>query len=336
MKNTCDKASFTHRRLVTCGADGFLRCSDLISRSSSIVISPEYDREDQNLFLSPGGLFSLRPGMCFSHHFVDTHNGLLCSERGLRRFDIRVSPSEQQSRSVLSSDTCKACAVWSSDSVNSSYVFGELRQLFPRLIVLKLIQYSNKAGGASANVALYDLRMVSDGQQTSKVVQLYRPRHLDENASVSVSGIDISKNKKELLISYENDQIYSFPIFPSAGAAGPTVDALNLFAKRMEEEETVQPELCSYGGHLNRYTFLKVSLYSFIDFRKNALLRARAKSYFLRMQSMRDQMMTTFALDLILDMRGFTRKTRVRLSHFSMLTIQLVMALFHIQHCQYL
>mmetsp|Transcript_28380 Transcript_28380/g.42908 ORF Transcript_28380/g.42908 Transcript_28380/m.42908 type:complete len:1116 (+) Transcript_28380:75-3422(+) len=228
-------------KVLTCGADGFLRCSDLISRSSSIVISPEYDREDQNLFLSPGGLFSLRPGMCFSHHFVDTHNGLLCSERGLRRFDIRVSPSEQQSRSVLSSDTCKACAVWSSDSVNSSYVF---------------------AGGASANVALYDLRMVSDGQQTSKVVQLYRPRHLDENASVSVSGIDTSKNKKELLISYENDQIYSFPIFPSAGAAGPTVDALNFFAKRMEEEEIVQRELCSYGGHLNRYTFLKNAKYA--------------------------------------------------------------------------
>jgi len=229
-------------KVVTCGADGYLRCSDLLSQSSSIVISPEYDRHDQNLFLSPGGLFSLRPGMCFSHHFVDTHNGLLCSERGLRRFDIRINPREQQSTSLLSSGTCKACAVWSRDSINSSYVF---------------------VGGSSADVTLYDLRMLTDGRgPSSKVVQLYRPRYLAENASVSVSGIDISKNKRELLISYENDQIYSFPICPSASAAGPTVDELDMLVKETQETGSIQRELCSYGGHLNRYTFLKNARYA--------------------------------------------------------------------------
>jgi hypothetical protein len=117
------------------------------------------------------------------------------------------------------------------------------------------------AGGTSADVALYDLRMVSDGGPPSKIIQLYRPRVLSKDASVSVSGLDISKNKKELLVSYETDQIYSFPICPNAASAsGPTVDELSELAKEMEEDETIQRELCGYGGHLNRYTFLKVSV----------------------------------------------------------------------------
>jgi WD40 repeat protein len=114
-------------KVVTCGADGFLRCADLSTGSSSVVISPEFDRERHDLFLSPGGLLSLRPGMCFSHHFVDENTGLLCSERGLRRFDLRVNPREQHAGSVLSSETCKACAIWSRDSTDSAYVFGKSR-----------------------------------------------------------------------------------------------------------------------------------------------------------------------------------------------------------------
>jgi hypothetical protein len=54
-------------------------------------------------------------------------------------------------------------------------------------------------------VALYDLRM-TDGT-SSKIVQQYRPRCFGADATVSVSGLDISKDKKELLVSYENDQV---------------------------------------------------------------------------------------------------------------------------------
>ena len=43
--------------------------------------------------------------------------------------------------------------------------------------------------------------MTSDSGPFNKVVQLYRPRGLSEDAQVSVSGIDLSKNKKELLCS---------------------------------------------------------------------------------------------------------------------------------------
>lgn len=60
-------------------------------------------------------------------------------------------------------------------------------------------------GGSSADVCLYDLRM-TDGFR-SRVVQKYRPRGLDVNSQVSVSGLDISKDKRELLVSYENDQV---------------------------------------------------------------------------------------------------------------------------------
>ena len=89
-------------------------------------------------------------------------------------------------------------------------------------------------------MALYDLRMVSDGGPPSKMVQLYRPRGLKADAHVSVSGIDISKNRRELLVSYENDQIYSFPICPqSVSAAGPAVDELTALSNALEKEETV-------------------------------------------------------------------------------------------------
>lgn len=108
-------------KVVTCGADGYLRCSDLNSGSSTIIVSPEYADTSQIEH-------SYRiPRMCFSHHFVDTHSGLLCSDRGLLRFDIRVNPREQQMRSMLSNSrkTCKTCAIWSRDSDISAYVFGE-------------------------------------------------------------------------------------------------------------------------------------------------------------------------------------------------------------------
>jgi len=54
-------------------------------------------------------------------------------------------------------------------------------------------------------VALYDLRM-SDGSG-SRVIQKYRPSGLNTASDVSVSGLDVSKDKRELLVSYENDQV---------------------------------------------------------------------------------------------------------------------------------
>lgn len=54
-------------------------------------------------------------------------------------------------------------------------------------------------------MALYDLRM-TDGS-SSRIVQKYRPRGLAADAQVSVSGLDVSKDKRELLVSYENDQV---------------------------------------------------------------------------------------------------------------------------------
>lgn len=122
-------------KVVTCGADGYLRCGDLSSGTSSIIVSPEFDRHERDV----AGFMSLRPGMCFSHHFVDAHTGLLCSERGLRRFDIRLSARQQNMRSVLTSDTCKACAFWSKESVDSAYIFGELPVVVVASMAAKII-----------------------------------------------------------------------------------------------------------------------------------------------------------------------------------------------------
>ena len=49
---------------------------------------------------------------------------------------------------------------------------------------------------------------MTDGS-SSRIVQKYRPRGLSRDAKVSVSGLDVSKDKRELLVSYENDQVSS-------------------------------------------------------------------------------------------------------------------------------
>ena len=116
-------------KVVTCAADGYLRMADVDrpDESSTIIVSPEYANSDD---LLPAGLF-LRSGMCFSHHFLNANTGLLCGERGLKRFDLRLSPREQSSRSLLGNDqVCKSCAIWSassssSDDIDSAYVFGK-------------------------------------------------------------------------------------------------------------------------------------------------------------------------------------------------------------------
>jgi hypothetical protein len=70
------------------------------------------------------------------------------------------------------------------------------------------------AGGTKdCTVRLYDLRMTgSESLHTSRIVQTYQPRALANKSvskDVSVSGIDVSKNKRELLVSYESDHIYT-------------------------------------------------------------------------------------------------------------------------------
>lgn len=262
-------------KVATCGADGYLRVSDVnynmasdnlnrhygsstTTNSSTIVVSPEYDDDSANGRLG-GSVLSMfsNPGMCFSHHFVTQNMGLLCSERGLRWFDLRLAPREQNSTSILGfgpwKSCCKAVAVWSDN--NSDYELESSAYVF--------------AGASSSDVALCDLRMLgggdngntSDEESSRRVVQYYRPRGLLGAENVSVSGLDLSKDRKELLVSYESDQIYSFPIFPnSSSPAGPTVDEVSNLSNN--NLDNALPELAAYGGHLNRFTFLKNARYA--------------------------------------------------------------------------
>lgn len=106
-------------------------------------------------------------------------------------------------------------------------------------------------GGAGFSVKQLDLR-------TSTVVQLYGPHFpisgqntvatavdmtllpgedaASQQDSVSISGLDIGKNGRCLLASYQGDQIYTFPISSAAGGIGASG---------------------IYGGHRNYATFLK-------------------------------------------------------------------------------
>jgi hypothetical protein len=231
-------------KVLTCAADGYLRLCDLQENRSSVVIHPLADETDAMSHLFSSG------AMAFSHHFLNANTGLLCSERGLHRFDLRLSPREQQSESVLpGSNTCKACAVWapfgspSNGDVDSTFVF---------------------AGGTSDFVGLYDLRM--EGSRL-ECLQKYKPLCFDSESGAAVSGLDVSKDGKELLVSYEGDSIYTFPTFyKSSSAAGPTLEEVKQFPSAwfsgVEGEETHLPELASYGGHLNRRTFLKNARYA--------------------------------------------------------------------------
>jgi len=58
---------------------------------------------------------------------------------------------------------------------------------------------------------------------------------MDNTQGVSVSGLVISRDRPEVLVSYQGEQIYSF-----------TTDRADF-----------DHESCSFGGHINQATFLK-------------------------------------------------------------------------------
>ena len=245
-------------KIATCAADGFLRLMDIeihstsspqarnrsnsttsassnTGEASTVVISPQTDDGEESFRFH----HSL---MCFSHHFLSASVGLVCSERGLLHFDIRVPARSQRRGSLipeLSKGGCKSCYPWrlgeesNGGIIDSAYVFA----------------------GGSQHAALYDLRMTGSSSvlnNDNQVVQRYTPRGL-RNKSVAVSGIDLSKDKRELLVAYESDQIYTFPVLK--GKIDPTLDDIN-------EKEKDVPESAVYGGHLNRLTFLKAAMYA--------------------------------------------------------------------------
>ena len=117
-------------KVATCGADGFLRLSDLETGNSRVVVSPENGDDLGGLF--PSGLMNWRPPMCFSHHFLSRNTGLLCTERGLRRFDLRLPPREQSVQNLLGGTLrgCKACAIWSLSKSNTSLEEGDSAYIF--------------------------------------------------------------------------------------------------------------------------------------------------------------------------------------------------------------
>jgi len=215
-------------KILTCAADGQLNLSDIEVQSTSAQ-----SLTSSTTIIGSEGRDRGQNGMCFSHHMLNDNSGLLCCEGGLRRFDLRQPPQSQPSTWLLrNNDACTSCAIFSSSGYDSTYAFV----------------------GGREDLGLYDLRFY---QNSSKVIQTYRPACFPPSIKVSVSGIDISKDRKELLVSYENDQAYTFPIFPSC-STDPSLEEIDSFS----ESPQCNPHFASYGGHLNRFTFLKSAKYA--------------------------------------------------------------------------
>lgn len=126
-------------KVATCAADGFLRLVDVEMNASSPIVSPEYDDE---LGLLPAGFLSFRSAMCFSHHFLNENVGLLCSERGLRQFDLRLPPREQPRERLLGGSlfrSCKACAILSTSSNSSSFDQGDPSYFFGKAVQCNIL-----------------------------------------------------------------------------------------------------------------------------------------------------------------------------------------------------
>lgn len=169
------------------------------------------------------------------------------------------------------------------------------------------------AGGSGTDVALYDLRMT--GRSNSQAVQRYRPRPLRRKSAVSVSGIELSKDKHELLVAYESDQCYTFPVLPETSVAGQTISDINASSYHSTTMgATPVSELAQYGGHLNRLTFLKVRLTSCcLCYVSPGFYDLFCLDSSTRWQSMRVLMMNTSAQALIVAMHGFMKNAAVLL-----------------------
>jgi tetratricopeptide (TPR) repeat protein len=129
-----------------------------------------------------------------------------------------------------------------------------------------LVCFLDLVGGSSRLVALCDLRVTSESQ--NRYVQTYTPKAFPRQCfSVSVSGLDLSRDREELLVSYESDQIYTFPVFPKSNMQSCLVTRRVDMAPEEGEDggiRSIEPlvELASYGAHLNRFTFLKNARYA--------------------------------------------------------------------------
>jgi tetratricopeptide (TPR) repeat protein len=215
-------------KILTCAADGTVRMSDVDHQSPPGNYNPSSQIVAQ--------ISESISRICYSIHMLDQNNGLLCYESGLKLFDLRMSAYSQTSERLLAIDGCKSCAVYSTSSEDSSYIFANHKD----------------------EVYLYDLRLMPG--QPQNIVQRYRAYEMDPGAFVS--GIDVSKDRKELLVSYENDHIYTFPVFRSV-LTSPDIDEILSFEEQNKRSESnCNRDFASYGGHLNRYTFLKSAKYA--------------------------------------------------------------------------
>ena len=265
--NVFDVQPLLHKpgKFLSCGADGFLRLSDLESSSSAEVFNPGMEVVEGVTFplLS---MESFNDRMAYSFQLLTQDTGLLCSDRGLYHFDMRLRPSQQSHVSIYQprscfdsfhSKCCKACAVWNPHQYRE---YGA----YPAYSENKMESKYVFAGGSGEYVELLDLRMIG-GSSSNNVLERYCPEVFkDGKPRACVSGIDVTRDGRELLVSYENDQIYTFKIFGGTSrGTGPSPKDIEESSKLFESDASRSVDYhAMYGGHLNCVTFLKHTAYA--------------------------------------------------------------------------
>lgn len=227
---------YGNTKILSSAADGYLRLIDREMQTSSVVIDPDD-------IVVPVGHH--RSDMAFCHQQLTFHTGLFCSVKGLVHFDLRAPARSHQ---CLVHEPCKAVAPLSMrrelhETIESNQVFF---------------------GGLTPVVKLLDLRL--NGEQGVLRRFCMEEALQDGVDGVSVSGLDISKDGKDLLVSYESDQIYTFPIrrdeqTRSITPTGVQMHGIPSDSYTVDHEAHFLPKKC-YGGHLNRLTFLKSAKFS--------------------------------------------------------------------------
>jgi len=216
--------------LLTNSADGTLRIHDISSRGSERLVGTCDPHAVMHGFCFWDGGCSGGVGQVV---LTAQGNGIVV------KYDLREASSAGQAMYRRGSPSGQQLSV---KAVVTPDIYNTAKGISPFMMCL---------GGHGPTIEVYDLRRLPC--MAAKPLQMYRPQGLPEFLSqtylgmeeeVSVSGLAYSKDRGEILVSFQGDQIYGFNTADAAcGEGGETHEAW------------------SVGGHINSQTFLKSVTY---------------------------------------------------------------------------
>ncbi len=212
-------------KVVSCAADGAVIIHDLTNKyeqctllqSESLIHSFIFDCEDSNVV------------------YVAEDSGVISV------IDLRA---KSRVNTLLSNKIAKKALIQSPILGNSNLFIGEADSLWVCRVDLRFIpsECEENFPYLSSYSPVNPTPTFSGGNSALSFAACKDALTGDHKDSVSVSGMSISRDNKTLLVSYQGDSIYSFPI-----------DGYN------DKSESPQQIGANgiYGGHINSSTFLK-------------------------------------------------------------------------------